>query len=156
MGSVGVQSSSSGTKESRLSNMQADILQQRQDQYNEYFFPEMLNALNDASGDTITNSLMTGNAAGINQQTNAAKRQLLINTGQRGISGSGAELSALANIENAKGSMLSDAYNKSKLAQIAQKNTVLQMGGAMSPTPTSSAQYHQQSESTGVQVGVTG
>jgi hypothetical protein len=95
----------------------------------------------------MTNSLMVGNSAGINQQSEAAKRQLLISTGKRGISGSGAELSALANVENAKGSMLSDAYNKSKLAQIAQKNTTLQMGGTMSPTPTTSAQMGTESSS---------
>lgn len=147
MGGFTASGSESSTVDTKLSNMQADILAKREEQYQSFFFPELINSLEDASGDTMTSSLMAGNSAGINEQSNSAKRQLLLATGKRGISGSGAELSALAKIENATGSMLSDAYNKSKLAQINQKNNMLQLGNGMSPTPTTSAQMGQESDS---------
>lgn len=153
MGGGGSQSSS-GVQDTALSTQQAKILKQREEQYQEHFFPEMLNMLAESKDESTTGAMMAPQASAINQSANAAKREFSTAAAQRGISGSGVELQGLAGINNASRSMLADAYYQSKQAQIQQRNTIMQMAGAMSPTPTTAAPVGQSSSSSSAQGGL--
>lgn len=147
-GGGGDQKSSSSTKETALSKEQAFIVKQRNEQYNELFYPELKNMLKDVQGNTMTTSSMASQAKNINQSSKSSKNVFVKAMAQRGIEGSGVEAQGLAAIEGAKVNSLSNAFYQAQQANTAQKNTVMQFGTGMSPKPTTAAPLASESSST--------
>ncbi len=139
--------SSSYSTETKLSKEQAKILQKREEQYQEYFFPELIDALEETKGDTIKTSMMANQAKSINTQHQQAKQSFAQMIAQRGLDGSGVESQGMLALERGKSSALSDAYYNSETANRSQRMQVLQMGGSMSPTPTTAAPMGQSGSS---------
>ena len=80
------------------------------------------------------------NAAGdVNRAFNASKPGVMADMAKRGMAGSGAETLALAGMGTARSTALGDAYAKARGQQQARQGQLLQMGGAMAPTPTTAA-----------------
>lgn len=154
MGSMsgGASQSSSETKDTALSLAQTEILKKREAQYQEYFFPELIKGLNDGNK-TANTAMMSQMSSQINQQSGQIKNSFAQSMAQRGLAGSGVEAQGLSSIERARGGMFSDAFFKTQLAQQEQKNNMLQMGGALSPRPTTAAPMGQESQSSGWNAG---
>lgn len=138
----------SSTSESKLSKQQAEILKTHEAQYQQYFFPELLSGIKDASGGVNESSMMQGQARAINQQAGGAKQQFAQAMAQRGLSGTGVEAQGLSSIGNARGQALADAYYNVQQANQDQKMRYIQLGLGMSPTPTTAAPLNQSSETT--------
>lgn len=155
MGSMsgGASQSSSETKDTALSLAQTEILKKREAQYQEYFFPELINGIKDANNNTAKTAMMSQMSSQINQQSGQIKNSFAQSMAQRGLAGSGVEAQGLSSIERARGGMFSDAFFKAQLAQQEQKNNLLQMGGALSPRPTTAAPMGQESQSSGWNAG---
>lgn len=144
MGLSGGQSkSSSGTRESTLSRRQAQILSQRESQYQKYFFPEMVNILNDVNQRNALASKPVRNA-------NAAYERSLASftnqAAQRGLTGSGFEAAGLAGLASARANAVTDAVTGAQQQDIANRMSLMQIAQGFAPTPTQSAQYHQYSK----------
>ncbi len=150
MGSFGASQSSS--RESSLSIEQGKILKAREAQYQQYFFPELIQGLNDTKGNSVTTPLMASMAGEINQQSSQSKGAFSQAMAQRGMAGSGIEAQGIASLERARGSTFADAFFKAQQANLDQKNKMLQMGGSMSPTPTQAAPM--ESSSSGWNMGI--
>ena len=139
----------SQTTETALSKEQAAILKQREEQYQQYFFPELVKNLQDVSKETALTPTLQSNVQAVNQQAGSAKVQFTQDMAQRGLSGSGTEAQGLAALSNSKSNLLANAYYQAQQANQAQKNNALQLALAMSPTPTTASPLGQISYGTG-------
>ena len=144
--------SSSAPVATRLSRIQADILEKREAQYQEYFFPELISQLEESkrAGD---NALFAKTARGIESSSKTASAALSQSMAKRGIQNSGMAAAGELSIEQAKGASMAEAYFNSLLANKEKTMQLLQMGGSLSPTPTTAAPYGQ--DSTGYGWGST-
>lgn len=149
--SSGKQGSESKFVESQLSLEQAKILKNREVQYQEYFFPEIVNQLEEAKTATINNPAFNKTAKAVSAGAETAKGQLAESMARRGITDGGSAIAGELSIEQARGSALAEAYFNSQLSQKSQLNSILQMGGALSPTPTTAAPTGSESSSFGKQ-----
>lgn len=143
-------SSHSSTSESALSQEQLKILRTREQQYNDWFFPELKKAtaetdLNSSVG-AARFSQMTGD---INKSFASSEKQLTQGLSQQGMLGgpSGVQAALRAKNQRARASALATAYYDTLQDQQGKKANLLQLGASMMPTPTTSAQYHQNSSS---------
>lgn len=149
------QSSSQGTSESatfesELSKEQLDILKNREDQYNEWFFPELKAAVDNADINSPEGQALLGQQAkAVNASFDASGRQIKQNLAQQGLLGSGNGVQASLNAQNqrAKSSALSAAYANQLGQMNNQKASLLGIGGGLMTTPTTSAQFHSASTS---------
>lgn len=154
MGSAGYQTSSSSTHETKLSKQQAEILKQREAQYQQYFFPKLVEGLQQATNGTNESNLMQGQSRAIGQQTTGAKQQFSQSMAQRGLAGTGVEAQGLASISNTKSQLLADAYSNVQQANQDRALQYIQIATGMSPTPTTAAPLGQSSSSSGFNVGL--
>ena len=149
--SVSQGSSESSTLDSALSNEQLSILQNREEQYNAWFFPELQNAvkntdINSAEGQ----ALMGQQASTINASFDSANKQMKQNLAQQGLLGGsngGVQASLTAQNQRAKSSALAAAYANQLGQMNSQKASLLGVGAGLMTTPTTSAQYHTTSSS---------
>ena len=141
--------SQSSTFDTALSKEQAAILKQREEQYQKYFFPELVKNLQEVSKETALTPTLQSNVQAVNQQAGSAKVQFTQDMAQRGLSGSGTEAQGLAALSNSKSNLLANAYYQAQQANQAQKNNALQLALAASPTPTTAAPLGQISQSSG-------
>jgi hypothetical protein len=139
--------SESGLAETSLSKEQAEVLKVREAQYQEYFFPEIIAQLDEAKLKNADIPLFAKTARGIEAGANTSRGQLSKSMAKRGITDGGMAASGELSIEQGKGAAMADAYFNAQLAQKQQIMSVLQMGGAMSPTPTTAAPIGSYSES---------
>lgn len=149
MGGSNKSHSTSHTEETLLSREQADILKQREAQYQEYFFPKILQNLEEVSKPTAMTPYLQQGVQAVNQQASQANQQFAQDMARRGLSGSGTEAQGLAALASSKASMLANAYYQAQQANQAQKNQAMQFALSMSPTPTSAAPVGQSTSSTG-------
>lgn len=145
-------SSQSGTRASELSEAQLGILKNREDQYNNFFFPELQKSIQEQTpGSSSFNGAMEQNASTINSGFDAAQKSTEQQLAQQGLSGSrtgvGAALKAANN--RARSSSLAQAYFNQLSQSQQNKASLLQTMGALMPSPTNSAEYYQSSESHG-------
>ena len=143
--SRGGSDSRSETKETQLSKQQASILKEREAQYQEHFFPEMIEELKAADAGTMESTYMQGQTKAINNSSAEAQSTFTNAMNQRELTGTGTEAQGIVALSSAKSSALADAYYKTKVQGKQDKLNVLQMGGAMSPTPTTAAPMGQES-----------
>lgn len=129
----------SESKESKLSIEQANILKSREEQYQAYFFPELISKLEESKKPVLQSELMQGQSKAINQSYSQGNKQFQSQMAQRGLSGSGVEAQGLSGLASAKSSALSDAHYKTATAQRDYNSQILQMGGSLSPQPTTAA-----------------
>lgn len=153
-GGASTQSSSSRSSESALSREQLAILQQRQQQYNEWFFPELKNAV--AATDVNSEQGRAKLALLGNQATaafNSAQKQTNQRLQQQGLLGAGSGVGAALQAQNnrALASTLAQGYYNTVADGNKEKTNLLQIGASMMPSPTQSAQYHQSSSGSGTQ-----
>lgn len=126
-------------KETELSKQQAAILKQREAQYQKYIFPELLQELEESDQETVSLPQLRQQTQAVNRASQQAESSLSQDIAQRGLSGSGVEVQALGALQQGRTSALADAYYNAQQAQEQKKINLLQMGGAMSPTPTTAA-----------------
>lgn len=141
--------SQSSTYETALSKEQAAILKQREEQYQKYFFPELVKNLQEVSKETALTPTLQSNVQAVNQQAGSAKVQFTQDMAKRGLSGSGTETQGLAALSNSKSNLLANAYYQAQQANQAQRNNALQLALAASPTPTTASPLGQISQSSG-------
>ena len=141
--------SQSSTYETALSKEQAAILKQREEQYQKYFFPELVKNLQEVSKETAFTPTLQSNVQAVNQQAGSAKVQFTQDMAKRGLSGSGTEAQGLAALSNSKSNLLANAYYQAQQANQAQRNNALQLALAASPTPTTASPLGQISQSSG-------
>lgn len=158
------QSSSTGhsqskTLESDLSAEQLQILQNREKQYNEWFFPEMQQAVNSSDMNSpAAQAMMNQQSSAINQSFDASGRKIMQGLSQQGMLGDRSGVAASLNAQNErnKSSALSAAY----AAQLGQMNTqkagLLGTAAGLMTSPTNSAQFHNVSTSDNVSQSVGG
>ena len=149
--SVSQGSSESSTLDSALSNEQLEILRNRENQYNEWFFPELQTAVKNADINSPEGQALMGQQAStINASFDASNRQIKQNLAQQGLLGGangGVQASLNAQNQRSKSSALAAAY-ASQLGQMStQKANLLGVGAGLMTTPTTSAQYHSTSSS---------
>lgn len=142
--------SSSVLMESKLSKEQAKILEKREEQYQEYFFPEIINQLNESTKTGVNMPMFASTARGINASAGTAKGQLAASMAKRGIEDSGMAAAGELSIEQAKGASMAEAFFGAQLSQKQQVMNMLQMGGGESPKPTTAAPIGSDSTSYGV------
>jgi len=150
----GSSSSSSGkTSESALSQEQLKILQNREQQYNEWFFPELQKSVAQTDVNSETGRATMALAANkVNTAFDTAQKQTNQQLAQRGMLGTGnggvgAALTAQNN--RARAAALAEGYYSMLANANTQKANLLQIGAGLMPQPTQSAQYHQKNSSDG-------
>lgn len=158
--------SSSGTRESGLSREQLAILKQRQQQYNDILLPLVTNALNrgmeqSTPGSQTFTSFMGNNAQQVNAAFDSAQAATSQNLARQGLAGqpnTGVSASLRAANERARASALANAYASQLQSSADQQQKWAGLAGQfaanMSPQPTTSAAFHQEShaESSGSSV----
>lgn len=142
--SGGASKSSSRTLESTLSKRQATILKKREEQYQQFFFPEMLGIVSDVNMDNALASPQVSNA---NQAYETALSSFSTQAARRGLSGSGFEAVGLASLGGAKANAVSSAVSAGQQQGLANRMSLMQIAQGFAPTPTQSAQYHQKASS---------
>lgn len=145
-------SSKSNTSESALSREQLGILRQRESQYQQMFFPELVSGIQENSvGSETFNAGMQQRAGEVNAAFNASDRKTTQNLAQQGLLGqsSGVQAAVKASGNRARSSALAQSYYDQLTSANQNKYNFLTLGTAMSPTPTTSAEYHSQSKSSG-------
>ena len=150
--STSQQSSRSGTSESRLSQLQGDILQNRENQYNQYYFPELQKAMEEQSaGGGAFNASMNQQAGQINAAYDAAQKNTVQSLAQQGLAGNknGVEAALTAANNRARSSSLAQAYANQLAQTQSNKNTLLALMGQAMPGTTNSAEYYQNAVSQG-------
>ena len=148
--------SHSETRESALSMEQLKILQNRESQWNNYFFPELQKAIASSDVNTKEGAAQLSDAANqINASYGASERQINQNLAQQNLLGQGNGVQTALNAANAraKSSALAQAYYNTLSNMSAQKTQLLGLGAGLMATPTQSAAYHetqdQQNQSSG-------
>ena len=146
--------SQSGTSESRLSQKQGDILDSREQKFNDVFFPELQNAIaENTPGSAANNAAMEQNANAVNTAYDAAGKATDQTLAQQGLSSAGGVNAALKAANNrARSSSLAQAYYNQLTASQANKTTLLGLMGEQMANPTSSAEYHSSSTGQGTSV----
>ena len=145
-------SSESGTYASELSQTQLGILQNRENQYQNYFFPELQKAIDSQTAGSAEFNAQTQQAANqINAGYNAAQKATEQTLAQQGLSGSptGVEAALKAANNRARSSSLAQAYYNQLTQGNANKASLLGTMGNLMTTPTNSAEYYNTSKSSG-------
>lgn len=143
-------SSTSNTVESALSREQLGILKQRESQYQQMFFPELVSGIQENSvGSDTFNAGMQQRSAEVNAAFNASERKTNQNLAQQGLLGqsSGVQAAITAAGNRSRSSALAQSYYDQLTSANQNKYNFLTLGTAMSPTPTSSADYHSTTKS---------
>ena len=148
--------SNSMTYASELSKEQLKILQQREQQYQDYFFPELKTAIAETNmGSTASNAQMQTQSNAINTSYAAADKQTSQNLAQQGMLGDSSGVSAALKAANnrSRSSALAMAYYNTLQAKQTAKQNLMGLGLGMSPTPTSSAEYYSKTASNSTSTG---
>lgn len=143
--------SSSNTSESALSKKQLSILNTRESQYQSTFFPEIVSGIQENSvGSETFNAGMQQRAGQVNSAFNASDRKTTQNLAQQGLLGqsSGVQAAISASSNRARSSALAQSYYDQLTSANQNKYNFLTLGTAMSPTATTSADYHSTTKST--------
>ena len=143
-------SSKSKTFESALSREQLNILKQREEQYQSTFFPELVSGIKESSvGSETFNAGMQQQAGEINAAFNSSEQKTNQNLAQQGLLGqsSGVQAAVTAANNRARSSALAQSYYNQLTSANQNKYNFLTLGTAMSPTATTSAEYHSDSSS---------
>lgn len=138
--------SHSETRESALSMEQLKILQNREAQWNNYFFPELQKSIASSDVNTKEGAAQLADAANqINASYGASERQINQNLAQQNLLGQGNGVQTALNAANAraKSSALAQAYYNTLSNMSAQKTQLLGLGAGLMATPTQSAAYHE-------------
>jgi hypothetical protein len=138
----------SSTSDTALSNEQAAILRQREQQYQKFFFPELMREMNDANNPAGNSMFAQQAVQSTNQAFQGANQQFQQQAAQRGLAGSGVEIQGLASLNSARARSIGDAMAQAEMARQQKKGQLLQMGGSLSPQPTTAAPLNQQSSGT--------
>jgi hypothetical protein len=147
---MGGSKSESKTRETELSREQARILRIRQEQYEQYFFPEIVRELQ-SSSDTAALARPQVEDIGLSQQV--ATKQFESQMARRGLAGSGVEAAGLSNIQEAGMQARSGALQSALMQGRQQRMSALQMGLSGSPTPTTAAPLGQESKASSFKLG---
>ena len=142
--------SSSNTSESALSQKQLSILNTREKQYQSTFFPEIVSGIQENSvGSETFNAGMQQRAGEINSAFNASDKKTNQNLAQQGLLGqsSGVQAAVTAAGNRARSSALAQSYYDQLTSANQNKYNFLTLGTSMSPTTTTSADYHSTTKS---------
>lgn len=143
-------SSNSRTFASELSNEQLKILQERNAQYNNLFYPELQKSINATNSDSKeTAATMASQAGQINSAFSSGAQNTNQNLAQQGLLGdaSGVQAALQQNNERSRSSALAKAYNDTLSENANKKAVLLGIGASMMPKATTSAEYYQESSS---------
>lgn len=134
--------SNSNTFSSAISQQQLAILKQREQQYQSYFFPEIVNGIKENSvGSSTFNAGVETNANAVNSAFDSSMKSTNQSLAQQGLGGSGVGAALKAANERSRSSSLASAYMQQLSNANTNKVNYLQVAAAMSPTPTSDVAY---------------
>jgi len=129
------------TRDTALSKEQASILKGREAQYQQYFFPVLLDEIRQTEGTGRTAQLAQTGLANVNKAYQGAQRDVAKSLAQRELTG-GFQGTALAGLEtaraNAAAQTVNQAYNQNK----QMRQGLLQVAMGASPQPTTAAPLH--------------
>lgn len=153
-GGGSTQKSESSTKESALSLAQTEILRSRQAEFENWFLPELKSSMAETdvnSPQSQAKMALMGN--NINASFDTAQKQTNQTLAQQGLLGTGGGVAAALQAKNnrARSSALAQAYYNTLADNQSAKQNLLQVGASLMPSTTTSAQYHQTSQSSGTQ-----
>lgn len=131
-------SSSSRTTETRLSNIQADILAKREEQYQQFFFPELLSDLERTTGG-LDSSMVAGQAQSLATAQGAARTGFERTLAQRGMTGSGVGLLARTKFAGQEAMQRAQFLSSAQQRNQQLRMGLFQLGLGKSPTPTQAA-----------------
>jgi len=149
------QQSTTEQKETQLSIQQAEVVKQRQADYEEFFKPEILEELREADLATTDQPTLRRNVEATNLAADQAESKMTSSIAQRGLEGSGAEIQGLAALGGARQNALSRDFFAAQEAAKNRKDMILQMGAGLSPQPTTAAPLATASSSSGDSQGKT-
>ena len=145
----GTKVSSGSAKESSLAKTQGRILTQRESQFQQYFFPEIVAELEATKGNVRLGQNFQQAASVTNKGFNAAQTGMDRSFAQRGLRGTGIEAQGQMGLQAARGSALSNAFQRAQQATAQQRSQLFQIGGGFAPTPTTAAPTLAQNSSKG-------
>ena len=130
---------SSRQKQSPLAKEQQKILAERQAQFNEFFFPEMVSDIRSTTaqpgGDP---ALIAGTVGRTNEQFDLAQSRLQNQLAQRGVSG-GFVNTALSNLEANRAGTLANVRQQGYLNTLKQRQSLLGLAQGLAPRTTTAA-----------------
>lgn len=133
-------SASSTTELSSLAKTQEQILQERDQVFQDYYLPEFKDFYSSLNPDSAAGSAQMGlNAQQVNASFDAAQKQTKQAMAQQGIAGSGVNLALLAANNRARSSALANAYANQMAQSSANKGSALAQLGQLMPQTTTAA-----------------
>lgn len=140
MGGGSKSSGSGGSSETSLTRAQGDLLKQREQFFQTYFAPYLIQETKAAFTPGAEAPDTAAAAGDVNRAFAPAANELNRSLAQRGVApASGANMLAQQSLQAARSSALADAYMKARSGQQGRQMQLLQMGGALAPTPTTAA-----------------
>jgi len=130
-------SQQSTQSETALSKAQAGLLKQRQAQFNQYIFPEIVSELEKT--ETVDKAALRQGVQATNRAGEQAESQFTSAIAQRGLEGSGAEVQGLAAIGSARQSALSQDFFAAQQVAKQSKFGLLNLGAGLAPATTTAA-----------------
>ena len=135
----GKSSSKSRTTETRLSNIQADILKKREEQYQQFFFPELLADLEKTTGG-IDSAFVAGQGVSLAKAQAAARTGFQRTLAQRGVhGGGGVGLLARSRMRGDQAMQRAQFLSSAQQRNQQLRMGLFQLGLGKSPTPTQAA-----------------
>ena len=149
-GSTTHQSSMSSTTESSLLKEQAKILRSRQQDYENWYLPEIKKTLEEFDPRSASGKAqMNLNAQEINNSFNSAQKQTNQMLAQQNLLGSGAGTALTAANNRAKASALADAYTSQMASASERRGNLLSNMATLMPSTTNAAPTLSSSSSSG-------
>ena len=162
-------SSHSETYASELSQAQLEILQNREKLFNDYFFPQLQQAIAGTNaGSAESTATLNAAAQKVNASYGSSMAAVNQNLAQQGLLGesSGVHAALKAANNRSRASSLASAYYDTLSNNASTKATLLNTAASLMTTPTTSAAYYSKSDSSsessgsgfgiGAEVGIKG
>lgn len=131
-------SSKSRTTETLLSKQQAAILAKREEQYQEFFFPELLADLEKTTGG-IDSAMVAGQAQSLAMAQGSARTGFQRTLAQRGMAGTGVGLLARSRMRGDQAMQRAQFLSSAQQRNQQLRMGLFQLGLGKSPTPTQAA-----------------
>jgi hypothetical protein len=149
---VGASSQKSSSSESALTKQQGRILAQREQQYQQYFFPELQGMISEAktgANQTMQRAILTPQ---VNQAYEAGMQKVNQAMAQRGLMGSGIETMANVDMGRRRAMDLNTLSQQAVLTNDQKRMNLIQLGLGMSPQTTTATPMTQKSSGWSVDI----
>ena len=147
----GTSKSSSRTTETLLSKQQAEILAKREEQYQQFFFPELLSDLEGTTGG-FDSRKVAGQMQNLATSQTSARAGFQRTLAQRGMAGSGVGMLARTRMRGQEATQRAQFLSSAEQKNQQLRMGLFQLGLGKSPTPTQAAPMGQKSSSSSLTI----